>query len=828
MADQVITKQELIDAQKDAQTLEDAVNGEPGKLIKSRTGREFYSLASVPQINTMTREEVTAVVAPKANKVDVDTALSNLSTTANKYYSTKAAAEADIANIALNQSVTIGEEANSGLWEKKTAGATSLTKSPYDPLSLSKAYSDRDKFAPYYAKNDFESGYLETFFDSHKTVNQYVPARYTADGFAQIAAGTFTKKIPLSTGLSIRFKTKYSTFEPLMILGLTDSPNGFVSANNIGIATGSSLTNAFHFRLPGGYQPVASTLLKTDLNNNVFHMELIIQGGALTLNRYTSDFGSVVETFTQPVDRSSYESYKYLILYTQTTTWFSLIEINHFNEKTQIETNSINPNWFDSAASYMLEDWSRRTTTSASALQSLGRDGQLASKANIIEMDILVDTSNTTDGFLIGFGNAATSSDRIAIGYEPASTYRGLVFLSGTVSGAAFNRIVPIEQLTNGVYKLVLSKSDTYYRYQVYKPDGVLMVDGEYQSDLATSLQLYISGKYTTASKTLVKDVRLKQGVSLEVKPKQSTGFKDLTGRNLIQEQFGGEGNDWCFVYTPPNYSTSGKAHKFVILNHGNGWTVSSNPSTANFSSKTQFGVDTQNGGTYLDTGRADYVQYSSPLIEALLAQGYVVCGATNYADNLYGNNNCRNAVVDFYNYMRKNYNVTDRCHMIGASNGAMTTLNACHLMGASKVASIALLYPLASLFDHYLAYSGHRDAIRSAYGVSGNTYANLAALKAEPAFYTHCPVHHYIVGDDLTDQQVRTYPFPPIIMYSSTGDTVTNAASNGEKLKDLCDRSSLVCQYTDIDPTGALGYEHGDWHHFKEVEIVNFFLTNK
>ena len=142
MADSVISKQELIDAQKDAQTLEDAVNGEPGKLIKSRTGREFYSLASVPEINTMTREEVTAAVAPKANKSDVDVALSNLSTTANKYYSTLAAATADIANIALNQSVMVGEEANSGLWEKKTVGATSLTKSPYDPLTQAKKYVD--------------------------------------------------------------------------------------------------------------------------------------------------------------------------------------------------------------------------------------------------------------------------------------------------------------------------------------------------------------------------------------------------------------------------------------------------------------------------------------------------------------------------------------------------------------------------------------------------------------------------------------------------------------------------------------------------------------
>lgn len=78
-------------------------------------------------------------ITPKADKIYVDTAFSNLSTTANKYYSTLAAAEADISNIALNQSVTIGEAANSGLWEKKTAGATTLTKSPYDPLTQAKA-----------------------------------------------------------------------------------------------------------------------------------------------------------------------------------------------------------------------------------------------------------------------------------------------------------------------------------------------------------------------------------------------------------------------------------------------------------------------------------------------------------------------------------------------------------------------------------------------------------------------------------------------------------------------------------------------------------------
>lgn len=695
-------------------------------------------------------------------------------------------------------------------------------------LDQANAYSDESKFVPCYAKDDFESGYPEIFFDSYKTVNQYVPARYSS-GFAQIAAGTFTKKLPTNTGFSIRFKTKYSTYNPLMILGLTNSPNGFVSSNNIGVLTGSSLTNAFHFRTPGSSTyPAASSLLKENVYNNTYCMELVIQGGKIILNRYSENFESIVESFSQTVDRNLYSTYKYLTLYTQATTYFGLIEINYFNAKAALKTDAINPNWFDNAATYMLNDWSRRSNASATALQSLGRDGQLPYKAMTLELDIAVDVTNTTDGFIIGFGNAATSADRVAVGYEPAAAYRGLVFFAGGV----FTRIVPIESLVSGLYKLILSKNDTKYRYQVRNPEGILIVDSEYENAVSTSRQLYISGKYTTASKTLVKDVRLKQGVALDAKPKSASGFKDITGRNVVIEHFGGEGNDWCFVRTPDNYSITGKPHRFVILNHGNGWTMDGSLKNANFSSKTQFGVDAQNSGAYLDTSRADYVQYSSPLIEALLAQGFVVCGAQNYADGLYGNKNCRNAVVDFFNYMQRTYNVTERCSMIGVSNGAMTTLNACHLLGTSKVASIALLYPLASLFDHYLGYSAHRAPILAAYGLSGNTYSDLATLKAEKTFYTHCPVHHFIYGDDLTNQQVKTKAFPPMIVYSSTGDTVTAAANNGKKLKDLCDRSSLICNYTDIDPDGSLGYDHGDYHHFGNqgngVEIVNFLLANK
>ena len=54
-------------------------------------------------------------------------------------YNTLAEANADIANIAVNQNVNV---VDSGLYYKEIAGATSLTKSPYDPLGQSKTYTD--------------------------------------------------------------------------------------------------------------------------------------------------------------------------------------------------------------------------------------------------------------------------------------------------------------------------------------------------------------------------------------------------------------------------------------------------------------------------------------------------------------------------------------------------------------------------------------------------------------------------------------------------------------------------------------------------------------
>lgn len=80
-------------------------------------------------------------------------------------YNTMAEANADIANIALNQNVNV---VDSGLYYKATAGATSLTKSVYDPLTQSKIYTDSEIAKRAYEENN--SQFIGGFTDANNNV----------------------------------------------------------------------------------------------------------------------------------------------------------------------------------------------------------------------------------------------------------------------------------------------------------------------------------------------------------------------------------------------------------------------------------------------------------------------------------------------------------------------------------------------------------------------------------------------------------------------------------------------------------------------------------
>lgn len=87
-----------------------------------------------------TKVELSAAVTPKADKTYVDTALASFQNGAIKTYSTLTAANADIANIALNTKVSVLSAENGGDYYKASASATSLTKSAYDSLTQAKSF----------------------------------------------------------------------------------------------------------------------------------------------------------------------------------------------------------------------------------------------------------------------------------------------------------------------------------------------------------------------------------------------------------------------------------------------------------------------------------------------------------------------------------------------------------------------------------------------------------------------------------------------------------------------------------------------------------------
>ena len=112
MVDEVITKQELIDAQKDAQSLDDFINGGDEQIVVTRLLKEYPTLAN---------------------------AIRQIYEKGGKFYPTLADANSDIANIRTDVYVITGDD---GAYYKATSGATTLTKSDYDPLTQAKNYAD--------------------------------------------------------------------------------------------------------------------------------------------------------------------------------------------------------------------------------------------------------------------------------------------------------------------------------------------------------------------------------------------------------------------------------------------------------------------------------------------------------------------------------------------------------------------------------------------------------------------------------------------------------------------------------------------------------------
>ena len=402
MADQVITKQELIDAQKDAQALEEVINGEPGKLIKTRLGRLVYTLASVPQINTMTREEVTSALAPKADKTEtaaaldtkanqadtflksevtglvapkadktyVDSAIGAISTDASKQYATLALANADIANIALNKNIFVSEAANGGYWYKATAGATSLTKSAYDPVELGKKSflntfdtfaqleaSSLDRYAFAAVVNDpdhSKNGYYQKIVDyswSRVRLNSEIEIRnflskkgfailvplqptninysstdktltFTGTVYALTERGTYTINAPVTLNLpenqAYRVEFNETSKDIRCVVGGSNREDGWLIVATIHKTSSGIYTSDFSgFNVDGAQQPTVVDVLALDT------MKADLQTTSLTIN--LTDL-----TATIPEGAFAYTAKGRVAVPTQTVTGLATIGRRNF------------------------------------------------------------------------------------------------------------------------------------------------------------------------------------------------------------------------------------------------------------------------------------------------------------------------------------------------------------------------------------------------------------------------------------------------------------------------------------------------------------------
>lgn len=287
--------------------------------------------------------------------------------------------------------------------------------------------------------------------------------------------------------------------------------------------------------------------------------------------------------------------------------------------------------------------------------------------------------------------------------------------------------------------------------------------------------------------------------------------------------RFGGDGNDWCFVYLPPEYDPDrAEPYPFVICNHGNGWKMDGTAKYANWTKRTMYvPLDdpdyVRDPANYNGTDDAS-LWYSNPTIEALLGAGYIVAGCQNYADNLYGNDQCRDACVDFYTHMVDTYNVEDSCYMIGASNGAMTTLNASYLLG-ERVKAVILQYPLCCLTNQYFGHADHQKPIRTAYGITDTDLT-------EEEFLARIGAEFDPLYANVTDGVKQGY-FPATKIYFSTTDTTTKATLNAMPLYKLLSESGKTVEIVRVDAVGQKR-QHGDYVHFDPAGYLTFFETHK
>lgn len=215
MAD-IISLQELADAKLDAKSLEQFINGGVDEEVLTRLSQQY----------------------PTIKKLLLEFQRHN-----GRAYSTLAAANADIANISTDIRVVVLSEVDGGYYYKTDADATSLTKSPYDPILQAKNYTN-SKISSDVKDELLNLGQTDKFYESATTgvLNPDFTTLSTAtlsldSGVAVISQSTSVSFIrSIYTGRQILDDTRRILTLKFKIEDVTSVSGGAVFiAENIGI-----------------------------------------------------------------------------------------------------------------------------------------------------------------------------------------------------------------------------------------------------------------------------------------------------------------------------------------------------------------------------------------------------------------------------------------------------------------------------------------------------------------------------------------------------------------------------------------------------------------
>lgn len=189
-------------------------------------------------------------------------------------YNTMAEAIADIANIAVNQNVNV---VDSGLHYKATAGATTLTKSAYDPLAQSKTYTDSKISTisePVAGKN---------IYDSSKAVGG---SRLSGIGLISPVTGSKrTGYIPVIAGQTYTLSWSNAEASSQLSYAFFTVDTDLQGSN---YTTVNNTTKKYTFTVPSGMNFLVVNLKQSDTTIERLSVQIELGSDATTYEPYTS------------------------------------------------------------------------------------------------------------------------------------------------------------------------------------------------------------------------------------------------------------------------------------------------------------------------------------------------------------------------------------------------------------------------------------------------------------------------------------------------------------------------------------------------------------